>query len=352
MSLKRKIAPGGLLSAWDWKCRFQRLGMTRRQAWKHAFSQDLKAAFVSSRVEHLPPKLRSRPMVVVDVGANDGIWLASLSEFCCIEHAEAFEPNPESFGRLRARFHRKANICLYQAAVGEKPGTLMLKIMASNDFSSFLPVSRLVEKQYGREAARVTQEVPVEVTTLDTALRSLESIDLLKVDVQGFERSVFSGAYQTLKRTRAVLVEANLKSHYLGDDTFGSLYELLTKEHGLVLLGYVPSVSRSGWMCPVDRCHLSKRDGAIGRRGKMRAAYVTLYDAQDVESWSGLGLNIARSLEQQGIDFDYIRYPCSGTAACLASSGSCGAGTSRASDIYRSENQNWQGILPGRCKLS
>jgi len=240
MSLKRKIAPGGLLSAWDWKCRFQRLGLPLRHAWKNAFSQELKAAFVSCGVEHLPPKLRSRPMSVVDVGANDGTWLASLSKFCCIEHGEAFEPNPESFERLRARFRGNTNICLHRAAVGERPGTLMLKIMASTDFSSFLPVSSLVEKQYGHDAARVIYEVPVEVTTLDAALTSLESIDLLKVDVQGFERSVFSGAYQTLKRTRAVLVEANLKSHYMGDDTLGSLYELLTKEHGLVFWDMSP----------------------------------------------------------------------------------------------------------------
>ena len=38
----------------------------------------------------------------------------------------------------------------------------------------------------------------------------------------------------------------------------------------------------------------------------MKGAYVTLYDAADVRAWSGTGLNIARSLEQQGISFDYI----------------------------------------------
>jgi glycosyltransferase involved in cell wall biosynthesis len=38
----------------------------------------------------------------------------------------------------------------------------------------------------------------------------------------------------------------------------------------------------------------------------MRGAYVTQYNANDVRAWSGLGVNIAGSLERQGVSFDYI----------------------------------------------
>jgi glycosyltransferase involved in cell wall biosynthesis len=38
----------------------------------------------------------------------------------------------------------------------------------------------------------------------------------------------------------------------------------------------------------------------------MKVAYVTTYDARDVRHWSGLGYHIARSLEGQGMQLDYI----------------------------------------------
>ncbi len=38
----------------------------------------------------------------------------------------------------------------------------------------------------------------------------------------------------------------------------------------------------------------------------MKVAYVTTYDAMDVENWSGLGYSIGKSLENQNFDVDYI----------------------------------------------
>src|SRR5438132_7807187 len=38
----------------------------------------------------------------------------------------------------------------------------------------------------------------------------------------------------------------------------------------------------------------------------MKAAYVTLYDASDVNIWSGLGSYIGRSVSRQGVHLDYI----------------------------------------------
>ena len=55
-------------------------------------------------------------------------------------------------------------------------------------------------------------------------------MDLLKVDVQGFEQAVLSGARRVLESTRAVLIEANLQSHYVGDDTFPSLWNSLASQ--------------------------------------------------------------------------------------------------------------------------
>ncbi|MXV52117.1 glycosyltransferase [Pedobacter sp. HMF7647] len=38
----------------------------------------------------------------------------------------------------------------------------------------------------------------------------------------------------------------------------------------------------------------------------MKISYVTTYDAKDVHSWSGTGYNIAKSLEDKGVEIDYV----------------------------------------------
>ena len=55
-------------------------------------------------------------------------------------------------------------------------------------------------------------------------------MDLLKIDVQGFERAVLAGARYVLKNTRAVLMEVNLQSHYAGDDTLPALWNQLAAQ--------------------------------------------------------------------------------------------------------------------------
>jgi hypothetical protein len=58
-------------------------------------------------------------------------------------------------------------------------------------------------------------------------LRHLSSIDLLKIDVQGFEASVLRGAREVLQRTRFLLIECNVASHYEGDSLFPELHRIL-----------------------------------------------------------------------------------------------------------------------------
>jgi len=54
-------------------------------------------------------------------------------------------------------------------------------------------------------------------------------VDLLKIDVQGFERAVLLGARRVLGSTRAVLIEVNLQSHHAGDDTLPTLWNQLAE---------------------------------------------------------------------------------------------------------------------------
>lgn len=81
----------------------------------------------------------------------------------------------------------------------------------------------------------VVEEVTCQMDTLDNQLADIEKVDLLKIDVQGFEMEVIRGADLTLKKTRYLLIEWNFKNQYVGESSFSDIYAVLTQKYNFVL---------------------------------------------------------------------------------------------------------------------
>lgn len=241
MPIIEALLPAGLSRFNAWRKKFQALGLGELAAMRAASSVAHKRAYDQAKLEHLPESVRTRLRCVVDVGANEGQWSSALLMLAQPERLELFEPNPEAFERLRARIvpNGKTGIYPHAFALGEEPGELTLNVMQRSDFSSFLAPAAAIREHYAGGAGEIARQVQVRVETLDRVLADLTTIDLLKLDVQGFERKVLAGATVTLRRTRALLIEANFVSHYVADDTFGALTELL-KNAGLELWDLSP----------------------------------------------------------------------------------------------------------------
>lgn len=227
--LIRNLIPAGLLRTLDWKARFRRVGFSSGEALRAVVSRTHRDALVNSRIEQLPGSLRSHLSLVVDVGANIGQWFSSLQKLVSIQRAEVFEPNPEAFKILSSKLADEPGIHLHQAALGMRSEVSTLHVTRTSSLASLLRPSEILATQYTANHASVVKEVQVPVTTLDAVLTEEDAIDLLKIDVQGSERSVLLGGVKALKRTRALLIEVNFVSHYEGDDTFASLNHLITE---------------------------------------------------------------------------------------------------------------------------
>ncbi len=142
--------------------------------------------------------------------------------FAKVHRLEAFEPNPEAFEVLKSRFDKRPDTHIHNLALGEELSTANLNVLESSDLSSLLPPNEVIEREYA-PGAKVIKQVPVKVVRLDDVISAEASIDLMKIDVQGFEHPVLRGAQKTLTRTRALLIETNFSSHYIGDGSFATL---------------------------------------------------------------------------------------------------------------------------------
>jgi FkbM family methyltransferase len=139
---------------------------------------------------------------VLDVGANVGLFalLAGLDDQR--RSVFAFEPVPETFERLRRNIHLNGLLRVepVAAAVGARDGVVELHVPPGEA----LPLGASTLEGF-REPGR---RLAVSAITLDrfAAERGLAHVDLLKVDTEGTEPEVLTGARALLERDRPWIV--------------------------------------------------------------------------------------------------------------------------------------------------
>lgn len=143
---------------------------------------------------------------IVDVGANVGLFAAFAAMRLPAARVLAFEPAPDLVPYAR-RNAEGLNVLVDPRAVGDEPGTAVLHVNpVSQQTNSLVPeaVDVFVDASVGSRPERV------DVVRLDDAVaeHGMSRVDVLKVDVQGFEGAVFRGARQALRDAALVLVES------------------------------------------------------------------------------------------------------------------------------------------------
>ena len=141
---------------------------------------------------------------VLDIGANLGRWTASAAlAVGPAGRVIALEPvsrlaNAISKTCLLNRFHW---VKVINAAVSDKPGEAIFSIEQENSGGSRLGAMQ-------SDPSRTFQQTTVRTVTVDQCVEDqrLETLALIKIDVEGFETQVIAGARATLGRFSPTLV--------------------------------------------------------------------------------------------------------------------------------------------------
>lgn len=150
---------------------------------------------------HLP-----RGGVMIDAGANVGFFTA-LAAHCVGPTGKVFavEPSPYAFGKLQQMIteNKLSHVHAEQIALSDAPGELPLYITPDEEHNhtpTLIPSEGL-------------KTVQVPVKTLDERLDAwgISTVDVLKMDVEGYELHVLKGAQRALAagRIRTIFLEFN-----------------------------------------------------------------------------------------------------------------------------------------------
>jgi FkbM family methyltransferase len=164
---------------------------------------------------------------VLDIGASCGDFLLRVRPFVPQAFIHSFEPLPELYAGLERQVTRDGRSKAWNLAIGEKDG---IQVMRKHDgifMSSFLPMTECTVQAYPDSVDWTPQEV--KITSLDKWAESqkLEHPMLVKMDVQGYERQVFQGGIETIKKADLLLTEVSFKGLYEGEWLFDDLYRVV-----------------------------------------------------------------------------------------------------------------------------
>lgn len=136
-------------------------------------------------------------MTIVDVGANQGIYTLFLSRLAAPAIIFAFEPEPFLYQQLleNVRINDVMNVVCQKLAIAEENKSFILRPGPLNSGDNRIVIT---------EDAR-SEDILVKATTLDDLFPD-ERIDLIKIDVQGFELHALEGARALLHRSEEIIL--------------------------------------------------------------------------------------------------------------------------------------------------
>lgn len=168
--------------------------------------------------------------VVIDGGAHKGATVDSIRGFAEGAKLHCFEPDPVLFGELKLKYSDDANVKITQAALGERTGKAVFNINASRPTNSLLKAAAGIEKDLA-ELCKTMQSIEVSITSIDDYCETLglSHVDIIKLDLQGYDYFALLGASKVLEQVQIVLVEVLFSELYDGCRQFPDILFFMQK---------------------------------------------------------------------------------------------------------------------------
>lgn len=187
--------------------------------------------------EIIPIQHFTKGGVVLDVGANIGLWSAGLLLYGgdAIERLEMFEPLPGAREAIQRNIFEtglaeSTRVNVNPFAVSSEVGTATISY--DNAWSPLATLAASSVRLPRRDVA-LPHQIEVQTITIDQFCKdnNIDRISYMKLDVEGFEMEVLNGALNMLSNQRIDALCWEFGLPHIGRHTFRSFWNILS-EHG------------------------------------------------------------------------------------------------------------------------
>lgn len=134
--------------------------------------------------------------VLLDIGANYGFLSIVLCKYFSQARVFAFEPHPKIYESIKLSLHSNKiqNLCIENMAVGN--------VDAETEINLFGTSSNILNRDAGEYTKHKVQQIKGDSYLHNNNLR----VDLIKIDVDGYELEVIEGLRQSIISYRPVII--------------------------------------------------------------------------------------------------------------------------------------------------
>lgn len=194
--------------------------------------------------------------IIIDGGASTGTSSTRFIRDYPQATIHAFEPIPASVAQLQQRFADQPDVIVYPNALGAENKTTTFNVLKHHTSSSILVPTR-TNDHYHPGAMDITQQIEVAMVRLDSLFN--DPVDLLKLDLQGYELEALKGCGDWIKQIKIITTEVEFVPLYKGQPLFSDI-EIYLRNQGFFLLNlYELWTQTDGQLTAGDAVFLNQR---------------------------------------------------------------------------------------------
>ena len=201
--------------------------MSKWQKIKHRLKLAFEYRWFLSLEDDVNKINRGNPSIIFDVGAHHGQTTLHFRKAFPTASIHSFEPAAENFEKLKANTKGKRKIRINKLALGNAQ-TLVNMNIGNSDLGHQV-IRNQNEELDPRKAPSVRME------TIDSYIKAnkINRIDLLKIDVEGYEIEVLKGAKEALESgtIKAILAECDFNPKDTQHTYFNDLWDYLRNQN-------------------------------------------------------------------------------------------------------------------------
>ncbi len=195
-----------------------------------------------------------------DIGANVGQYAINMREIGFSKKIISFEPLKTAFSVLKDTSVNDNNWDVYNYALGNENFRSVINVAGNSASSSIL--NMLPKHSNTEPESRYTTQEEIEIKTLDSIYNSIckkgDSV-MIKIDTQGYEKTVMEGATESLKNIKMIQIEMSIVPLYENEILFMEMINYINgKGFHLVSLENGFSDTTTGQLLQVDGIFVKK----------------------------------------------------------------------------------------------
>lgn len=193
-----------------------------------------RGTYQFAKIERTLATLNGRPCrVAIDVGAHVGLWTRVLAHH--FGRVVALEPMPHLLPHFWHNVSDCDNVRLIEAAVSDDNGDVDLVSVTENSGNGRVRAAN---------EPRGVMTYTVQGVCIDSL--NIHDVDLIKIDVEGWELQVVKGAFKTIRQFRPVIVVEQKPGHA---ERYGA--DQLAAVRQFEAWGYRQAWSKAGDYCMI-----------------------------------------------------------------------------------------------------